>query len=78
VFPSDEGVCTFIQNEPFKPKEIISIEDDKFPKGLTSLESSFLSSDVSNKEIHKEDESKRKVGDTISLNLGTPKSLNID
>jgi hypothetical protein len=56
VFPSDEGICAFIQNEPFRPKEIISIEDDKFPKGMTPLESSFSSSDVSNKEIHKEEE----------------------
>jgi hypothetical protein len=54
AFPSDEGICAFIQNEPFKPKEIISIEDDKFPKGLTPLEISFSSSDVSNKETHKE------------------------
>jgi ribonuclease HI len=77
VFPSDEGICAFIQNEPFRPKEIISIEDDKFPKGLTPLESSFLSSDVSNKVIHKEEESKMKVGDTISLNLETPESPNI-
>ena len=56
VFPSDEGICAFIQNEPFKPKEIISIEDEKFPKGLTPLESSFLSSDVGNKETHKGEE----------------------
>jgi hypothetical protein len=71
VFPSDEGICAFIQNEPFKPKEIISIEDDKFPKGLNPLESSFSSSDVGKKETHKEEKSKRKVGDTISLNIGT-------
>jgi ribonuclease HI len=77
VFPSDEGICAFIQNEPFKPKEIISIEDDKFPKGLTPLESSFSSSDVGNKETHKEEESKRKVGDTISLNIGTSESPKI-
>jgi ribonuclease HI len=70
-FPSDEEICDFIQNEPFRPKEIISIEDDKFSKGLTPLKSSFFSSDVSNKEIHKEESSKTKVGDTISLNLGT-------
>jgi ribonuclease HI len=77
VFPSDEGICAFIQNEPFKPKEIISIEDEKFPKGLTPLESSFSSSDVGNKETHKEEESKRKVGDTISLNIGTSESPKI-
>ena len=49
VFLSDEGICAFIQNEPFKPKEIISVEDEKFPKDLTPLESSFSSSDVGNK-----------------------------
>jgi hypothetical protein len=54
VFSSNEGICAFIQNEPFNPKETISIEDDKFPKGLTTLESSFSSSDVGNKETHKE------------------------
>jgi ribonuclease HI len=54
VFPSDESICDFIQIEPDKPKEIISIEDNKIPKGLTPLESSFSSSDVSNKEKHKE------------------------
>jgi ribonuclease HI len=74
VFPNDESICAFIQNEPFKPKEIISIEDDKIPKGLTPLESSFSSSDVGNKEKQKEEESKRKVGETISLNIGTPES----
>jgi hypothetical protein len=39
VFPSDEGICTFIQNEPFKPKEIISVEENKFPKGSNPLKS---------------------------------------
>ena len=33
-------------------------------------------SDVGNKEKHKEEESKRKVGETISLNIGTPESPN--
>jgi hypothetical protein len=77
VFPSDEDICTFIQNEPFNPKEIISIEDENFPKGSTPLESSFSSSDVGNKETHKEEEWKRKVGDTISWNLGTLESPKI-
>jgi hypothetical protein len=63
-----------VQNEPFNLKEIISIENDKIPKGLTPLESLFSSSDVGNKEKQKEEESKRKVGGTISLNIGTPKA----
>jgi ribonuclease HI len=50
VFPNDESIFTFIQNEHFKPKEIISIEDNKIPKGLTPLDISFSSSDVGNKE----------------------------
>jgi ribonuclease HI len=39
VFPSDESICSLIQNEPYKSKEIISIEDNKILKGLTPLES---------------------------------------
>jgi hypothetical protein len=34
----------------------------------------FSSSDVGNKEKQKEEESERKVGETISLNIGTPES----
>jgi hypothetical protein len=34
----------------------------------------FSSSDIGNKEKQKEEESKRKVGETISLNIGTLKS----
>jgi hypothetical protein len=75
VFPNKESIYDFIQSESFKPKEIISIEDNKIPKGLTPLESSFSSSDVGNKEKHKKEESRRKVGETISLNIGTPKTL---
>jgi hypothetical protein len=47
---------------------------------LTPLENSFSSSDVGNKEKQKEEESKRKVGETISLNIGTlesPKNVKI-
>jgi hypothetical protein len=57
-------------------KMIFSIRlfNNKIPKGLTPLESSFSSTDVGNKEKHKEEESKRKVGKTISLNIGTPES----
>jgi hypothetical protein len=50
------------------------MEDNRIPKGLNPLEISFSSSDVGNKEKHKEEESKRKVVETISLNIGTPKS----
>jgi hypothetical protein len=50
------------------------MEDNKIPKGLNPLESSFSSSDVGNKKKHKEEESKRKVHETISLKIGTPES----
>jgi len=35
VFSDDERTCAFLHNEPLKNKEIISLEDNKFPKGLT-------------------------------------------
>jgi ribonuclease HI len=60
VFPSDESIHAFIQNEPYKPKEIISMEDNKILKRLTPLDSSFSSSDVGNKEKHKKRSQKRK------------------
>jgi hypothetical protein len=41
---------------------------------LNPLESSFSLSDVGNKEKNKEEESKRKVCENISLNIGTPMS----
>jgi hypothetical protein len=53
VFPNDERICDFIQNEPLNPKEIISIEYDKIPKGLNPPKSSFSLSDVGNKEKQK-------------------------
>jgi hypothetical protein len=74
VFPSNERISNFIQNEPYKPKEIISMEDNKIPKGLNPIESSFLWGDIGNKNKHKEEESKIKVGETISLTIGIPES----
>jgi hypothetical protein len=50
ALPNDKSVFSLIQDKPPNPKEIISIEDNKIPKGLTPLESSFSSSDVGNKE----------------------------
>jgi hypothetical protein len=50
------------------------MENNKISKGLTPLESSFSSSNVGNKEMHKEKELKREVGETISLNIITPDS----
>jgi hypothetical protein len=42
-------------------KEIISLEDNKFPKGLTPLESSFSSSDVGNKKEKKRRNQKERL-----------------
>jgi len=36
VFKNNEDIYAFLQNEPLKPKEVISIEDNKFPKRLES------------------------------------------
>jgi hypothetical protein len=41
---------------------------------LTPLESSFSSSDVGNKEKQEEEDLRRKVGETISLNIGALES----
>jgi hypothetical protein len=37
ALPNDDNIFYFIQDEPIKPKEIISIKDNKIPKGLTPL-----------------------------------------
>jgi hypothetical protein len=77
---NDEDIFDLLQNEPLNTKEVISIEDDKFPKGLTPIESSFSMSDVGKKENTVEEESKKKVGDIVSVNIGTsddPKILKI-
>jgi ribonuclease HI len=77
---NDKSACALIQDEPLKLKEIISIEDDNIPKGLNPLESLFSSSDVGNKEKQEEEELRKKVGETISLNIGaleSPKNVKI-
>jgi hypothetical protein len=51
-----------------------SIEDEKIPKGLTPLMGLFSSSVVGDKEKQKEEELRRKVGETISWNIGALKS----
>jgi hypothetical protein len=63
------SICAFIQDEPLKPEEIISIENHEIPESLTPLESLFSLSDVGNKEKQKEEEIRREVGETISMNI---------
>jgi hypothetical protein len=53
ALPNNKSICAFIQDEPLKPEEIISMENNKILEGLTPLESSFSSSDVGNKEIER-------------------------
>jgi hypothetical protein len=51
--PNDAIICVVIQNEPLKPEEIISTENNEIPEGLIPLESSFSLSVVGNKEKQK-------------------------
>jgi hypothetical protein len=54
VFPNYENICSFIQNDSYNPKEIVSIEENKIPKGSTPLKNPISTSDVSNnKDIKK-------------------------
>jgi hypothetical protein len=69
-----------LHNELIKRNETIYLEDNKLPKGLTPIESSFSSNDVGNKKYKEEELSKRNIGDIVSLNIGThdnPKTLKI-
>jgi hypothetical protein len=74
ALPNYESICAFIQDEPLKPEKIISIENNKIPECLTPLIGSFSSSVVGNKEKQKEEELRRKVGETISWNIGALES----
>jgi hypothetical protein len=58
IFPDDESICAFLKNEPLNKNEIISLDDNKFPKGLTPLEGSFSSSDVNNHKKTKPEDSR--------------------
>jgi len=49
-----------LENEPLKRTEMIYLEYNKFPKGLTPLERSFSSSYVRNKKENIEEEAKIK------------------
>jgi hypothetical protein len=75
VFPDDEGICAFIRNEPLNKNEIISLDDNKFPKRLTPLEGSFSYSDVSSHKKIEPRDSRRNIGDTILVNFSTEEDL---
>jgi hypothetical protein len=66
ALPRNEIIFSFIQDGPLKPEKIISIENNKILESLTPLKGSFSSSVVGNKEKQKEEELRRKVGETIS------------
>jgi hypothetical protein len=69
AIPNDESICVVIQNEPLKPRDIISIENNNILEGLNPLESLFSLSVVGNKEKQKEGELWKKVIETILLNI---------
>jgi hypothetical protein len=69
AIPNDEIICVVIRIEPLKPEQIISVENNKIPEGLNPLESSFYLSVVGNKEKQKEEELRKKVIETILLNI---------
>jgi ribonuclease HI len=78
AIPNNESSCVVTQNEPLKPEETISVENNEFPKGLTPLESSFSLSVVGNKDKQEEEELQLKVVEAISTNIRTPgSSLNV-
>lgn len=73
AIPNNENNC----NEPLKPEEIISIENNKIHEGST-LESSFSLSVVGNKGKQEQEELRKKVIETIPLNIRTPEpSMNV-
>jgi hypothetical protein len=74
AIPNNESNCVVIQNEPLKPEEIISVENNKIPEGLTPLEGSFSLSVVGNKEKHEEEALQLKVVEAISMKITTPGS----
>jgi ribonuclease HI len=71
AIPNEESIFVVIQNEPLEPKEIISVENNKIHEGLTPLESSFSLSVVRNIEQQRDEESQKKVIETILLNIRT-------
>jgi ribonuclease HI len=78
AIPNNESNCVVIQNEPLKPEEIISVENNKIPEGLTPLEGSFSLSVVGNKEKQEEEVLQLKVVEAISMKITTPgSSMNV-
>jgi hypothetical protein len=67
AIPKNEISCDVIQNEPLKPDEIISIENNKILEGLTLLKSSFSLSVGGNKDKQEEEELQLKVVEAISM-----------
>ena len=66
-------------NEDTSEFEMINLEHNKYPKGLSPLESNFSSSNASKNSFTPENP-KRKIDDTIPVNIGTvenPKNVYI-
>jgi len=69
-FLDNERICALLNNEPLNKNEIISLDDNKFPKGLTPLEGSLSSSDVNNYNKIEPEDLIRKIEYTIPMNIG--------
>ena len=79
VFEHDESLHAFLMNEDVHDFEMISLEHNKYPKGLSPLESNFSSADASKNSFTPENP-KRKIDDTILVNIGSeedPKNVYI-
>lgn len=71
VFDHDESLQAFLTNEDTHDFEMINLEHNRYPKGLAPLESNFSSADALKNSFTPENH-KRKVDDTIPVNIGSP------
>ena len=79
VFDHDESLQAFLTNEEVHDFEMTNLEHKKYPKGLAPLESNFSSADAS-KTTFTPENPKRKIDDTILVNIGSeedPKNVYI-
>lgn len=76
--PNHERNYVVIRNQPLQPEEIIPVEENKTPEGLTHLMGSFSLTIVGNKDKQEEEDLQLKVVESISMNIRTPgSSLNV-
>jgi hypothetical protein len=68
----NESICDITHDEPIKPNEIISIENNRIPDGLTPPKISFSLSVGGDEEKKKEEELQLEVVEAISMKIRTP------